>query len=161
MSAAGAQLGLMLLDDHYQATRQPVTVATKPSNADRLSPGAFASAFARTRARVGSALSGVAPPSDIRNAAGPPLSATGEAMHIPRTAKADMLDLATAAPRGVMDIRDSDIRGSRGIPPMLEVVQDTPSPRAAEVMHEVLAHWDPPGDSGQAPAMSRHLGMPR
>lgn len=134
MSAAGAQLGLMLLDDHYQATRRPVTMATKPFIADRLPPGALEFAFARTRARLGAALSGAAPPSDRRNAAEPPLGATAEAMHIPRTAKADVLDLATAAPRYVMD--------TRVFPPALEVFQDTQAPRDPDVMHDASAHRD-------------------
>jgi hypothetical protein len=61
MSAAGAQLGLMLIDDHYDniATQKAIATATadahkakKPANADSLPPGALESAYERARARL-------------------------------------------------------------------------------------------------------------
>lgn len=61
MSAAGAQLGLMLIDDHYDnlATQKAIATASndaaktkKPANADSLPPGALESAYERARARL-------------------------------------------------------------------------------------------------------------
>jgi hypothetical protein len=59
MSAAGAQLGLMLIDDHYHgsgggthATATASAVGKKPANADSLPPGALESAYERARARL-------------------------------------------------------------------------------------------------------------
>jgi hypothetical protein len=61
MSAAGAQLGLMLIDDHYDnvATHKAIATATaagpkpaKPANADSLPPGALEAAYERARARL-------------------------------------------------------------------------------------------------------------
>jgi hypothetical protein len=61
MSAAGAQLGLMLIDDHYDnvATQKAIATATadaqktkKQANADTLPPGALESAYERARARL-------------------------------------------------------------------------------------------------------------
>jgi hypothetical protein len=57
MSAAGAQLGLMLIDDHYHgsATHPAPAVAAvgkKPANSDSLPPGALESAYERARARL-------------------------------------------------------------------------------------------------------------
>jgi hypothetical protein len=61
MSAAGAQLGLMLIDDHYDnvATQKAIATATadaqkakKQANADALPPGALESAYERARARL-------------------------------------------------------------------------------------------------------------
>lgn len=57
MAAAGAQLGLVLLDNHYQETaRKPVMAAKpdakKPSNAENLPPGALEAAYERARRRL-------------------------------------------------------------------------------------------------------------
>ena len=53
MSAAGAQLAMMMIDDHQ--TKQEVKVATvvkKPANADDLPPGSLENAFERARERL-------------------------------------------------------------------------------------------------------------
>jgi hypothetical protein len=59
MSAAGAQLGLMLIDDHYHGSKSgtpaPATIAAvgkKPANTESLPPGALESAYERARARL-------------------------------------------------------------------------------------------------------------
>jgi hypothetical protein len=59
MSAAGAQLGLMLIDTHYQAVNgggAPVvataSVRKKPANAESLPPGALEAAYERARRRL-------------------------------------------------------------------------------------------------------------
>jgi hypothetical protein len=54
MSAAGAQLGLMLIDDHYQGDPTPNATppAKKPANAQELPPGALEAAYERARARL-------------------------------------------------------------------------------------------------------------
>jgi len=58
MSAAGAQLGLMLIDSHYQTMSVPAApvVATtggkKPSNTESLPPGALEAAYERARRRL-------------------------------------------------------------------------------------------------------------
>jgi hypothetical protein len=58
MSAAGAQLGLMLIDSHYQTMGGPAgpLVATvggkKPANAESLPPGALEAAYERARRRL-------------------------------------------------------------------------------------------------------------
>jgi hypothetical protein len=56
MAAAGAQLGLVLLDNHYQETAKPIvaakTDARKPSNAENLPPGALEAAYERARRRL-------------------------------------------------------------------------------------------------------------
>src|SRR5512139_3156545 len=57
MAAAGAQLGLVLLDNHYQETTKAPTVAArsdgkKPSNAEGLPPGALEAAYERARRRL-------------------------------------------------------------------------------------------------------------
>ena len=61
MSAAGAQLGLMLIDDHYDnlVTQKAIATASadaaktkKLANEDSLPPGALESAYERARARL-------------------------------------------------------------------------------------------------------------
>ncbi len=54
MSAAGAQLAMMMIDDHQtkQATQVASVAAKKPANADGLPPGALESAFERARDRL-------------------------------------------------------------------------------------------------------------
>jgi hypothetical protein len=61
MSAAGAQFGLMLIDDHYDnmATQKAIATAAadaqknkKPANLESLPPGALESAYERARARL-------------------------------------------------------------------------------------------------------------
>ena len=57
MAAAGAQLGLVLLDNHYQETaKKPVVAAKpdakKPANAENLPPGALEAAYERARRRL-------------------------------------------------------------------------------------------------------------
>lgn len=57
MAAAGAQLGLVLLDNHYQETTKKPVIATKsdakkPSNAENLPPGALEAAYERARRRL-------------------------------------------------------------------------------------------------------------
>src|SRR5262245_52879203 len=57
MAAAGAQLGLVLLDNHYQETAKKPMVAAKadakkPSNAENLPPGALEAAYERARRRL-------------------------------------------------------------------------------------------------------------
>jgi hypothetical protein len=56
MAAAGAQLGLVLLDNHYQETAKPAVAAKsdtkKPSNAENLPPGALEAAYERARRRL-------------------------------------------------------------------------------------------------------------
>ena len=51
MSAAGAQLAMMLIDDQQRKT-QVATVVKKPANADDLPPGALENAFERARERL-------------------------------------------------------------------------------------------------------------
>lgn len=65
MSAAGAQLGLMLIDDHYHgsgngtlATAAIPTAGKKPANAENLPPGALESAYERARTRLAMANAG-------------------------------------------------------------------------------------------------------
>jgi len=58
MSAAGAQLGLMLIDSHYQTVNggaPAVAIASggkKPANAETLPPGALEAAYERARRRL-------------------------------------------------------------------------------------------------------------
>ena len=56
MSAAGAQLAMMMIDDHQQAATPhaaPGTAVVKnPANADGLPPGALENAFERARDRL-------------------------------------------------------------------------------------------------------------
>jgi hypothetical protein len=57
MAAAGAQLGLVLIDNHYQeVAKKPMMAAKsdtkKPSNADTLPPGALEAAYERARRRL-------------------------------------------------------------------------------------------------------------
>jgi hypothetical protein len=53
MSAAGAQLAMMMIDDHQQKTTpQVAAVVKKPANADDLPPGALENAFERARERL-------------------------------------------------------------------------------------------------------------
>jgi hypothetical protein len=57
MAAAGAQLGLVLLDNHYQESAKKPMVAAKadgkkPSNAENLPPGALEAAYERARRRL-------------------------------------------------------------------------------------------------------------
>lgn len=59
MSAAGAQLGLMLIDSHYQTVNSsgaPVVAMAgggkKPANAETLPPGALEAAYERARRRL-------------------------------------------------------------------------------------------------------------
>jgi len=98
-------------------------------------------AVAKIRAVLGTDAdtTGAAPPNDRRNAAEPPLGATGEAIQLPRAAT-DALDLTAAAPRCAMDNQDTQM-----LSPGFEMVQDTQFtqvPRDVKVMHDVLAHRD-------------------
>lgn len=58
MAAAGAQFGLVLIDNHYQETvaKTPAVAAKgdgrKPSNAETLPPGALEAAYERARRRL-------------------------------------------------------------------------------------------------------------
>lgn len=54
MSAAGAQLAMMMIDDHQQKQQAPqiATAGKKPANADGLPPGALENAFERARERL-------------------------------------------------------------------------------------------------------------
>ena len=52
MSAAGAQLAMMMIDEHQQKTSTQVAVVKKPANADGLPPGALENAFERARERL-------------------------------------------------------------------------------------------------------------
>lgn len=56
MSAAGAQLAMMMIDDHQSKQPTPqvanLSLVKKPANADGLPPGALENAFERARERL-------------------------------------------------------------------------------------------------------------
>ena len=162
MSAAGTQLGLMLLDERSRAAQLRAAVATKPSNADRIPPDALEPAFARARARLRWAPLGAAPLGDRRNAAESPPGATGETMQIPRIAETDVIPfVTTAADSATVDIRDTwgtqSTQDSHGAQPshMVEVsraaeaAHEIQSTHQAEVTHDAQAPYD-----AQAPQSS-------
>ncbi len=124
MSAAGTQLGLMLLDDRHRSGR--LAVPTKPSNVDRLPSDALASAFARERERLKWAPLGAAPLGDRRNAAESPPGAMSEAMQSVRTAEGDVFPFAAAASDRVA---------------VAEVAHDSPATHAT-VTHDLGARDD-------------------